>query len=223
VARNRGVSFIGELAKRKENIMANLLHLDASPRGERSVSRQLTAAFIEEWKKLHPSDSVTYRDIGHNPPPHVTEAWVVGAYTPPETHPADARTAMQISDRFVDEFLAADRYVFGVPMHNFSVPSTFKAYIDQIVRVGRTFGVDWKGLVRGRKLLIITARGGDYTPGSPMGVWDYQEPWIRTIFGFIGIEDICFIHAQGLNQGDAARSAGLEKAKRQIAELVKRW
>jgi FMN-dependent NADH-azoreductase len=203
--------------------MASILHLDASPRGERSISRQLSAEFVEGWKRLHPSDAVTYRDLGHYPPPHVSEAWVVGAFTPPETHPADAQAAMQISDRLVDEFLAADSYVFGVPMHNFSVPSTFKAYVDQIVRVGRTFGADGKGLVRNRKLLVVTARGGDYTPGGPAASFDHQEPWIRTIFGFVGLEDIRFIHAQGINQGDSARAAGLEKARREIAELLKKW
>jgi FMN-dependent NADH-azoreductase len=203
--------------------MAGILHVDASPRGERSHSRQLTHEFVEGWKALHPGDSVTYRDVGRHPTPHVTEAWVVGAYTPPETHPADAQAAMKISDALVDEFLAANRYVFGVPMHNFSVPSTFKAYVDQIVRVGRTFGRDWKGLVRNRKMLIVTARGGSYAPGSPTRAFDHQEPWLRTIFGFLGIEDLRFIHAEGLNQGDDAREAGMQEARHQLTELLNRW
>jgi FMN-dependent NADH-azoreductase len=203
--------------------MARILHLDASPRGERSISRQLSREFIEAWKRLHPNDSVLYRDVGRDPPPHVTEAWVVGAYTPAETHPADARAAMRLSDALVDEFLSADRYVFGVPMHNFSVSSTFKAYVDQIVRVGRTFGPDWKGLATGRKMLILTARGGSYTPGSATAAFDHQEPWLRTIFGFIGIADVRFVHAQGMNQGDDARAAGLQRAHEQIAELAKSW
>lgn len=203
--------------------MSRILHLDASPRGERSISRQLSREFVDDWKRLHPSDSVIYRDIGHNPPPHVTEAWVVGAYAPPKDHTPEAQEAMRLSDVLIDEFLSADHYVFGVSMHNFSVPSTFKAYVDQIVRIGRTFTADWKGLVSDKRMLIITARGGDYSPGSPASPFDHQQPWIRTIFGFIGITDIRFIHAQGLNMGDQSRTAGLNLAKEQIAELVKSW
>jgi FMN-dependent NADH-azoreductase len=203
--------------------MSTLLHIDASPRGERSISRLLTREFVEGWRRLHPDDVVVYRDVGRQPPPHVTESWVVGAFTPPATHPGDARAAMQLSDALVDEFLAADRYVFGVPMHNFSVPSTFKAYIDQIVRVGRTFRADGRGLVQNKKLLIVTARGGDYSAGSPAQAMDQQEPWLRTIFGFLGIEDIRVVHAHGMNQGDAARMAGVENARRQLAELMKNW
>jgi FMN-dependent NADH-azoreductase len=203
--------------------MAHILHLDSSPRGERSLSRQLSREFIEGWKRLHPADSVAYRDVGHSPVPHVTEAWVVGAFTPPETHPADAQAAMRLSDALIDEFLAADHYVFGVPMHNFSIPSTFKAYVDQIVRVSRTFTADWKGLVTGKKMVVLTARGGSYAPGSPVAAYDFQEPWIRTIFGFLGIADITFIHAQGLNMGDELRIAGLKHAREQITSLLKSW
>ena len=203
--------------------MARILHLDASPRGERSISRQLSREFIEGWRRLHPDDSVVYRDVARDPVPHVTEAWVVGAFTPSETHPADAQAAIRLSDLLIDEFLEADRYVFGVPMHNFCVPSTFKAYVDQIVRVGRTFSADGKGLALGKKMLILTARGGNYAPGSPMQALDHQEPWLRTIFGFIGITDISFIHAQGLNMSDESREAGLKFARGWIEELVKSW
>lgn len=203
--------------------MSRLLHLDASPRGERSLSRQLSGEFLEGWKRLHPSDTVIYRDVGHNPPPHVTEAWVVGAYAPPADQTPDSTAAMRLSDALVDEFLSADRYVFGVSMHNFSVPSTFKAYVDQVVRIRRTFSADWKGLVADKKMLVITARGGNYSPGSPTAPFDHQQPWIRTIFGFIGITDIRFIHAQGLNLGDESRSTGLKSAREEIAELLHSW
>jgi FMN-dependent NADH-azoreductase len=209
--------------ERQEKNMARILHVDASPRGERSISRMLTREFVEGWKRRHPDDAVTYRDVGHQPPPHVTEAWIVGAFAPPETHSAEARAAVQISDRLIEEFIAADRYVFGVPMHNFSVPSTFKCYVDQIVRVGRTFTADMHGLVLNKKMLIITARGGDYSSGTPTQAFDVQEPWLRTIFGFIGITDIRFIHAQGINLGDAARESALKHAHQQIGEILENW
>ncbi|QYO62272.1 FMN-dependent NADH-azoreductase [Leptolyngbya sp. 7M] len=118
--------------------MVHLLHIDVSPRGERSHSRRMTREFVEQWKRIHPNDTITYRDIGRNPIPHVDESWIAAAFSPPEQYTSELREAIRLSDELVDEFLAADVYVIGVPMYNFSVPSVFKAYIDQIVRVGRT-------------------------------------------------------------------------------------
>lgn len=207
----------------RESNMSSVLHLDASPRGERSVSRQLSREFVEAWRPLHPRDCIVYRDVGHEPVPHVTEAWVVGAFSQPESCPSDAQAAMHLSNLLVDEFLTADRYVFGVPMHNLSVPSTFKAYVDQIVRVGRTFSADGKGLVAGKRMVIITARGGSYASGSAIQAMDHQEPWLRAVFGFMGITDITFVHAEGLNLGDELRETGLEYARGQIRELTASW
>ena len=110
--------------------MTHILHLDASPRGDRSVSRSLAKEFISNWQAAHPNDTVTYRDIGHHPVPFVTEAWIAGAFTPPELHSPESAEAMRISDELVDEFLAADRYVFSIPMYNLSIPANFKAYLD---------------------------------------------------------------------------------------------
>jgi FMN-dependent NADH-azoreductase len=122
--------------------MASLLHIDSSPRGKRSHSRQLTREFVEAWKQAHPIDLITYRDVGRNPVPHIDESTIAAAYTPPELRPPELWDAVRYSDGLVDEFLAADVYVIGVPMYNFSIPSAFKAYIDQIVRVGRTFAIE---------------------------------------------------------------------------------
>lgn len=124
--------------------MAHILHVDSSPRGERSYSHK-SREFITAWKTAYSEDTLTYRDLGHNPVPHVDEPWIAAAYSLPEARTPALNQAIKLSDDLVDEFLAADRYVFGVPMYNFSVPSTFKAYIDQIVRVNRTFGVNEQG------------------------------------------------------------------------------
>src|SRR3712207_3228968 len=107
--------------------MANILHIDSSPRGERSFSRNFTHEFVTAWKNVHSGDTVTYRDLGHNPVPHVDESWIAAAFTPPDARPPELTQAIELSDALVDEFLAADRYVFGVPMYNFNVPSAFKA------------------------------------------------------------------------------------------------
>jgi len=206
--------------------MANLLHIDSSPRGERSKSRQLAKEFIMEWQVLHPEDAIIYRDLRESPIPHVTEEWIAADYTPQEAQTPEMTQILQLSDELVDEFLAADRCVFSVPMYNFSIPSGFKAYIDHTVRVGRTFTFidrQFKGLVEGKKILFITARGDEYGVGSRHEGWDAQEPSLRFAFQFIGVTDIHFIHANGLDLGDEARQRGLSKARKKIQQLVVDW
>ncbi|MEH2061924.1 MAG: FMN-dependent NADH-azoreductase [Nostoc sp.] len=206
--------------------MVNILHIDSSPRGERSHSRELSKEFVSGWKAAHPEDAIAYRDLGHHPVPHVNEAWIAAAFSPPEAHTPELTEALRISDELVDEFLAADRYVFGVPMYNFNIPSTFKAYIDQIVRANRTFAIDaqgFRGLVDGKKAVIITARGGDFSPTSPAAPYDFQEPYLRTIFGFIGLTDIQFINANSLNGGDAARTQSISEAQAAIQDAIAQW
>ncbi len=206
--------------------MVNILHIDSSPRGERSHSRELSKEFVSSWRAAHPEDAIAYRDLGRYPVPHVDEAWIAAAFSPPETHTPELTEAIKISDELVDEFLAADRYVFGVPMYNFNIPSTFKAYIDQIVRANRTFAVDaqgFKGLVEGKKAVIITARGGDFSPTSPAAAYNFQEPYLRAIFGFIGITDIQFINANSMNEGDDARTQSLSEARAAIQDFITQW
>ena len=204
--------------------MAHILHIDSSPRGERSISRTVTKDFITTWKQAHPDDTVTYRDLGHHPVAHVDEPWIAAAFTPPQDRSPELNQAIATSDALVDELLAADRYVFGVPMYNFGVPSTFKAYIDQIIRVGRTFAVNeqgFQGLVdSSKKMLVITARGGSYQQGTPAATYDLQEPYIRAVFGFIGITDIKFIHVDKLT---AAHDESLEKADKAVEEIIASW
>jgi FMN-dependent NADH-azoreductase len=204
--------------------MTHILHIDASPRGDRSVSRTLAKEFISNWQTAHPGDTVTYRDLGHHPVPFVTEAWIAGAFTPPEQHSPESVEAMRISNELVDEFLAADRYVFSIPMYNFSIPANFKAYLDQIVRVGRTFSVEsdgsYKGLVQGKKVLIITARGGAYPKDTPYFAYDMQEPYLRLILGFMGITDIQVIHADNLMAKGEVRDQAIANAQSALKTAI---
>jgi FMN-dependent NADH-azoreductase len=206
--------------------MVHILHLDASPRGNRSHSRRLTQDFMTSWKAVHANDTVTYRDLGHNPIPTVDEPWIAAAFSRPETHTPELKAAIALSDELIDEFMAADRYVMGIPMYNFSIPAGFKAYIDQILRVGRTFTASetgYQGLATGKKMLIITSRGGSYPAGTPMAQFDLQEPYLRTAFGLIGVTDISFIHADNLNGGEDARQQSLDRAKSAIQQAVASW
>jgi len=206
--------------------MASILHIDSSPRGERSKSRKLAKKFIDAWQDLHPDDLIIYRDLRQTPVPHVTEDWIAASFTAPEALTSEMAALLKFSNELVDEFLAADRCVFSVPMYNFSIPSNFKAYIDQVVRVGRTFMEEngqVKGLANGKKVLFITSRGVEFEAGSPYEGWDSQEPALRYAFQYMGVTDIQFIHANGLDMGDEARKRGLDEAQSKIQELVNGW
>jgi FMN-dependent NADH-azoreductase len=207
--------------------MVKILHIDASPRLERSHSRTLAREFIEAWKKAHPGDSVVYRDLGKKAPAPPSGEWIAAAYGFVEPDSPKTKALLRESDEIIDEFLAADRYVISAPMHNFNVSAALKAWIDALVRPTRTFEAGpsgLKGLVpAGRKGLVITARGGVYAPGSPWAAYDHQEPALRTALGFIGLTDLIFVNAEGINLGEEAKTKGIEGARKRLAELVKAW
>ncbi len=206
--------------------MTHILHIDSSPRDQRSVSRMLSHEFINGWKAAHANDTVTYRDLGHHPVPHVTEEWVAGAFTPPTEHTPELKEAIRISDELIGELFAAERYVFAIPMYNLTIPSTFKAYIDQIVRVGLTFTIDatgYKGLLNGKKALIITTAGGTFQPGTPFAAYNFHEPYMRAILGFIGVTDVSFIYADGLSAGSEAVEKSLASARAAIQTAIATW
>lgn len=202
--------------------MAHILHLDSSPRGERSISRALTKQFIDLWKQTHPDDVITYRDLGRHLIPAIDESWVAAAFSPPEQLTPSLEAALTISDELIDELLMADCYVLGIPMYNYSVPASVKAYIDQIVRVRRTFivGADgYEGLLKHKKALVITTRGGSYA-GGPL---DFQEPYLRAMFDFIGVTDVTFIHAENLAMGAEERQFSIAAAHKAIHQVMTAW
>ena len=165
--------------------MSKVLVITASPRGDSSISRALSTQFASLWAQQHPQDIVLLRDLGHHPVPHVTEPWIVGSVGASATQTPESKAAIAVSDQLVEEFLSCERYVLAVPMYNFHVPSTFKAYIDQIVRAGKTFAVGpngYEGLVKDSKALFITTSGGSYPAGTP-AAQNFQEPYLRMIFG----------------------------------------
>jgi FMN-dependent NADH-azoreductase len=206
--------------------MSTILLITASPRGERSATRALSTSFANHWAQHHPQDTILLRDIGHHPVPHVTEPWVVGAFAGSDVQTAESKAAIAVSDQLVEEFLSADRYVFAVPMYNFNIPSTFKAYIDQIVRAGKTFAVGpngYEGLVKDKKALFITASGGSYAAGTPMGANNFQEPYLRTIFKFIGVTEVQFVNAENMNKGEDTAKLAREKAENALKDLAANW
>ena len=215
--------------KGRLNNMNSLLHIDASPRGGRSHSRRLTRELVETWKKANPTDTIIYRDIGRNPIPHVNEAWIAAAFTPENERSPEMRQVLRLSDELVTEFLAADIYVVGVPMYNWSVTSGFKAYIDNIVRINRTWAYipkenpefPYKPLVQGKKMLVIASRGdGGFAPGERNHQRDFQIPLIKEVFGMLGITDISFITIENDEYGGQKLADSLNAARSRISELV---
>ena len=187
--------------------MPTLLHLDSSPLYGRSVSRELTAAFVTEWKASHPNGKVVYRDVNAIAIPPVSAEWVGAVYTPEDARSPQQKELLSLSDSLVAELDRADEYVIGVPMHNFGVPSALKLWIDQIARVGKTFSYadgKPKGLLTGKKATFIVATGGIYDAQTQMASFNFVEPYLRSVFGFLGVTDAKFLTAGGtaaLNQG----------------------
>jgi FMN-dependent NADH-azoreductase len=187
--------------------MPTLLHIDSSPLYGRSVSRQLTDAFVTQWRSSHQDGTVIHRDLNATPIPPISADWVGAVYTPEEARTQQQKESLSLSDSLLIELEQADEYVFGVPMHNFGVPSVLKLWIDQITRVGKTFSyADGapKGLIIGKKATFIIATGGIYDAQTQMASFNFVEPYLRSLFGFLGLTDTTFLTAGGtmaLNHG----------------------
>lgn len=202
---------------------STILLVHASPRGERSHSRRLADKFLESWQHAHPQGKATVRDLGHEPPPFVSEAWVEGAFTPPSGQSPAARAAIRVSDAYVNELLAADEIVIATPIYNLSIPAALKAWIDQIVRVGRTFAMGsagFEGLLKTKRVRVLVASGGDFRPDGPYAAYNFVEPYLRAVLGFIGITDVTFVYAHSLNDGNPLRESSLAEARTSIQALA---
>lgn len=181
--------------------MTTLLHIDSSPLYGRSVTRELSNAFVSEWKLAYPDGRVIDRDLNATAIPPISGEWVGAAYTPAETRTPQQNGLLALSDELVAEMEQADEYVIGVPMHNFGVPSVLKLWIDQVARAGRTFAYGNggpKGMLTGKKATFIVATGGVYGPQSDM------EKHLSSVFAFLGVTDVTFLTAGGtsvLNRG----------------------
>jgi FMN-dependent NADH-azoreductase len=183
--------------------MPTLLHISVSPRGKDSISRRLGNAAVEAWKGRNPEGRVIDRDLAKTPLTFVDDDWIAGAFSPPEYHTENHKRALALSNELVSELLESDEIILATPMFNFAVPGVLKAWIDHVVRAGKTFRYKADGTPEGllaeqnKKVLVIVASGGSYPEGSPMAALNYEIPYLRFILGFIGLTDIRFIHAGG--------------------------
>ena len=187
-----------------------LLHIDSSALAANSVSRQLTAAIVARWQDTVPGLEVTYRDLDADPLPHLTNAVLGGG---------DA-VAAQAGEAAMQQFLAADVIVVGVPRYNFGVPSTLKAWIDRIAVAGRTFKYTDKGpvgLAGGKTVIVASTRGGVYSTSEGGNAMEHQESYLKVVFGFFGITDVRFVRAEGVAMGPDAKAAALASANVEIS------
>ena len=193
-----------------------LLHVDSSILGTYSVSRQLSAEIVAEWRKNRPDTTVEYLDLALNAPNHFgADAIAIKGVAQPEPTEAQ-RTENALSEKLVSQFLAADVIVIGAPFYNFSIPTQLKAWIDRLAQPGRTFTYTEKGptgLATGKTVIVASTRGGAYSTSEGGQAMEHQESYLKVVFGFFGVTDVRIVRAEGLAMGDAPRAAALSAAR----------
>lgn len=219
------------------NATLNILHIDASARPGRSDTdlhgshtRRLSARFVERWLEARPGDRVDYLDVGQQPPAHVNGRWIHAAFTPPAAREPWMAEVLAESDRLVDQLVAADLIVVGLPMYNFSVPAQFKAWIDNIVRVGRTFGFDrsrgavpyWPMLAdAGKRVVLLGARGDHgYDAGGRIAHLNHTENSVRSALGYIGITEVHEAAVESDEFGGEQLAQSIRRAEQRVDGLV---
>lgn len=191
-----------------------LLQLDSSSLGTHSVTRELAAAVVAQYRRNVPGVEVTYRDLAADPLPH----WSPLPREAIDTLAPEARAEVERNETVLQEFLAADVIVVGAPMYNFGIPSQLKAWVDRVAVAGRTFRYTVQGpegLASGKRVVVLSGRGGFYAD-TPLQSADFQESYLRQVFGFLGVLDIEFIRAEGVSIGAGQRSDSLAAAHARI-------
>ena len=200
--------------------MKSLLVINSSAAREGSVSRELVEFTVDRLLQAAPEAGVVRRDLGANPVPHLTVETLNGVRGAPET--VAELAARALSGELIAEVRAADTVVIGAPMYNFSVATGLRAWFDHVLRAGETFSYSSegvKGLLGGKRVIVIESRGGLYTEGPASSI-DFQEPYLRHLLGFVGITDVTFVHAEKVGYGPEARAAALDAARRRIVEIT---
>lgn len=210
--------------------MTTILHLDASARRSRSISRDLSRMFIEAWLATRRNDRVIYRDLALDPPPHVSEDWIAAAFTPPEARDPAMRSVLRWSDAAIAEVEGVRLIVIGAPMYNYGMPSALKAWFDQVVRVGRTFSFDlgrgdWplEPILSGKRLVVLSARGEfGFGPGGVRHAWNNLDRHIATCARYLGVADgaINTIAVEYQEFGDERHRRSLADAAARVKTLA---
>jgi len=182
--------------------MTKLLVVETSPRGDHSISRNMTRRFVAEWRAAHPDGEVVERDLMETDLKFIDAPWLQAYFTPPEQLSPEMKAELALSDELVGELLACDHLVIATPVYNYNVPAKLKAWIDSIVRKGLTLGFDGKGLVTGKTATVLMASGGVYTEGSPIRDRDIATQYLRLLLSVIGINDVTVVAGGGAKAVD---------------------
>src|SRR6185503_6390260 len=194
--------------------------INSSAAREGSVSRTLVEETVTRLLESNPFAEVVRRDLGADPVPHLSVATLNGVRGTPSTLAEQAARAL--SDELIAELRAADTIVIGAPMYNFSISSGLRSWFDYVLRAGETFSYSEagpQGLLGGKRVIVIESRGGLYSEG-PAKVIDFQEPYLRHLFGFVGITDVTFVHAEKLGFGPDAHEQALASARAQLDQVI---
>lgn len=199
--------------------MTTILQVNNSVFSDRGVSSRLADSFVVQQRGAQPSARVIRRDLADSSVPHLTAERFQAALTAPDERTSEQARAAAIADELVEELIAADVLVLGVPTYNFNIPSPLKAWFDHVARAGTTFRYTAsgpEGLLTGKKAYVFIASGGQYA-GSEM---DFTTPWLRHMLAFLGIQDVTFTYAEGLAMGDETSQQAIEAAEQRILQLA---
>lgn len=209
---------------------ATVLRVDGSARVTRSLSRGLTTAFTEQWVKSRPNDTLIVRDVGLNPPPIISEAWIAAAFAAPQERTPAQQEVLKVSDQLIDELKLADLVVLGTPMYNYGMPAAVKAWIDQVIRVGCTFSFDLargeqpiQPIQTGKILVILTASGeGGFEPGGIHTAMNHLDPAIVAASRLFGVSEHHTIRIEYQEFGDERHRQSIQDAYEKISILVQK-
>jgi len=208
--------------------MKKVLVINSSARTLHSHSRKLTDVFVGHWRSIHAGATINFRELGNADVPHVNENWIAAAFKPESTRSAEEIEALKTSDAYITELKKADVIVIGVPMYNWSIPSSLKAYIDQIMRVNETFRVDptdmrhpYVGLLENKTLILLLSRGDEaYEQGEYNAHMNFQSSYLKTVFNIIGIGNIHVISISGTSLDRVKLQKSIEASRQDIRELI---
>jgi FMN-dependent NADH-azoreductase len=209
--------------------MTTLLHIDASARTDRSLSRKLSQAFVEAWLEHDAGAQVITRDVGQNPPPFVTEAWIAAVFTPEEHLTPQKREEIRLSDELIEEIDRADVIVIGTPMYNYGMPAALKSWFDKVIRIGKTFTFDLERgdhplepIMSGKKLVILSSRGEfGFGPGGIRETMNHLDTHIQTCAHYLGVNEIHAISIDYQEFADARHEASIANAFDAVPVLVR--
>ncbi|MDE0695345.1 MAG: NAD(P)H-dependent oxidoreductase [Boseongicola sp.] len=208
--------------------MTCILHIDASARENRSISRNLSAAFVERWLAVRPSDEVIRRDVGKTPPPLVSETWIDACFTPEPERTEDQKKVLEPSDTLIDELARADVIALGTPMYNYGLPASLKAWVDQVIRVNKTFSFDLargdyplEPILSGKTLVCMTSKGEfGFAPGGIREKMNHLDPHIETFAHYLGVAETCFVNVEYQEFGDLRHDKSLADAIQDVIALA---